>query len=155
ERILDSSEFIFKNLQQLTSHASQWANTRFAPTSHALKVTYHDPCHLSRYQGITMEPREIIKSIPGIEFIELPEADWCCGGAGSYSIENNEISMKILERKINNVKKTGADILATSCPACMIQLSYGVKRFGLNVKVVHVNQLIRLSLKATEVPAME
>ncbi len=113
----------------------------------SLKVTYHDPCHLSRYQGITKEPREIIKSIPGIEFIELPEADWCCGGAGTYNITNNEISMKILERKINNIKKTRADIVATSCPACMIQLSYGLRREGLNVRVMHVNQLLALSLK--------
>ena len=99
------------------------------------------------YQGITREPREIIKSIPGIEFIELPEADWCCGGAGTYSITNNEISMKILERKINNIKKTGADIVATSCPACMIQLSYGIRREGLNIRVMHVNQLLALSPK--------
>ncbi len=152
ERILDSSEFIFKNLQ-FTSHVSHGANTRFAPTSHALKVTYHDPCHLSRYQGITREPREIIKSIPGIEYVELPEADWCCGGAGSYSIENKEISEKILERKINNVKKTGADILATSCPSCMIQLSYGIKKAGLNIKVLHVNQLLDLTFKPPEIPA--
>lgn len=153
DRILDSSEFIFKNLNlgQPQGTAPTPHSSLLAPRS--LKVTYHDPCHLSRYQNITKEPREIIKSIPGVEFIELPEADWCCGGAGSYSIENNEISMKILERKMNNVKKTGADILATSCPACMIQLSYGVKRFGLNTKVMHVNQLLGLPLKTTEVPA--
>jgi len=144
-RILDSSEFIFKNLQ-FTPHVSRL-------TSHTLKVTYHDPCHLSRYQGITMEPREIIKSIPGVEFVELPEADWCCGGAGSYSIENKDISEKILERKINNIKKTGADILATSCPSCMIQLSYGIKKAGLNIKVLHVNQLLNLTFKTPETPA--
>jgi len=138
--IIDSSEFIFKNLNLGQPHGA-------APTPRSLKVTYHDPCHLSRYQGITREPREIIKSIPGIEFIELPEADWCCGGAGSYSIENKEISEKILERKINNVKKTGADILVTSCPSCMIQLSYGIKKAGLNIRVLHVNQLLNLTFK--------
>ena len=100
-----------------------------------------------------MEPREIIKSIPGVEFVELPEADWCCGGAGSYSIENKDISEKILERKINNIKKTGADILATSCPSCMIQLSYGIKKAGLNIKVLHVNQLLNLTFKTPETPA--
>jgi len=140
ERVVDSNEFIYKSLQKGQPHGA-------APTPYSLKVTYHDPCHLSRYQGITKEPREIIKSIPGIEFVELPEADWCCGGAGSYSIENREISEKILDRKINNVKKTGADLLVTSCPACMIQLSYGIKRAGLNVRVMHVNQLFTLSLK--------
>lgn len=140
ERVIDSNEFFFKHL-----NIGQLQGT--APTHGLIKVTYHDPCHLSRYQGITKEPREIIRSIPGIEFVELPEADWCCGGAGTYNITNNEISMKILERKINNVKKTGADVVVTSCPACMIQLSYGVKRAGLNIRVMHVNQLPGLSLK--------
>lgn len=138
KRVMDSSEFIFKNLP-LTLHESQFA-------VQGLKVTYHDPCHLSRYQGITKEPREIIKSIPGVEFVELPEADWCCGGAGTYSIANNDISLKILDRKIGNVKKTGADILATSCPACMVQLSYGVKRARLKIEVIHVNQLLAQAL---------
>lgn len=138
ERVIDSNEFIYKTLQ-----TGQPQGT--APTDH-IKVTYHDPCHLGRYQGITKEPREIIKSIPGVEFVELPEADWCCGGAGAYSIVNNEISMKILDRKMENVRKTGASVLATSCPACMIQLSYGVKRAGLDVKVVHVNQLLTQTL---------
>lgn len=135
ERILDSNEFIHKKLMPQAPSL----------TPLALKVTYHDPCHLSRYQGITNEPREIIKAIPEVEFVELPEADWCCGGAGTYNITNNDISMKILDRKMNNVKKTGARILATSCPACMIQLSYGVRRYGLSVKVMHVNQLLNLS----------
>lgn len=139
KRVVDSNEFIFNALQ-----AGQPQGT--APTSDSIKVTYHDPCHLGRYQGITKEPREIIKSIPGVEFVELPEADWCCGGAGAYSIVNNEISMKILDRKMENVRKTGANVLATSCPACMIQLSYGVKRAGLDVKVVHVNQLLSQTL---------
>jgi len=140
KRVVDSNEFIYKSLQKGQPQGT-------AHTYDHIKVTYHDPCHLSRYQGITKEPREIIKSIPGIEFVELPEADWCCGGAGTYSITNNDISMKILERKINNIKKTGADIVATSCPACMIQLSYGIKRAGLNIRVMHVNQLFALPLK--------
>jgi glycolate oxidase iron-sulfur subunit len=144
ERVVDSSEFIYKHLGQPQGAAPTPDSSLLAPRS--LRVTYHDPCHLSRYQGIAKEPREIIKSISGIEFVELPEADWCCGGAGSYSIVNNEISMKILDRKMNNLKKTGADILATSCPSCMIQLSYGVRRAGVNVRIMHVNQLLAQAL---------
>lgn len=144
-RVIDSNEFIYNNINRLkfTSDVSRL-------TSHGLKVTYHDPCHLGRYQGITDEPRGIIKAIPGIEFIELPESDWCCGGAGTYSITNSALSMKILERKMNNVKKTGADILVTSCPSCMIQLSHGVRQFGLDVKVVHVNQMLASLLRCSE-----
>lgn len=144
-RVIDSNEFIYNNIDRL-----KFSSDVSRLMSHGLKVTYHDPCHLGRYHGITDEPREIIKAIPGIEFVDLPESDWCCGGAGTYSITNSAISMKILERKMNNVRKTGADILVTSCPSCMIQLSHGVKQFGLNIKVVHVNQMLASVFRCPE-----
>ena len=105
-------------------------------------VTYHDPCHAVRGQGISKENREILKSIPGIEFREMPEADWCCGGAGSYALTHYDLSMKVLDRKMKNVASTGADYLVTSCPACMIQLSHGVRQAGLNTKVCHISEVI-------------
>ena len=107
------------------------------------RVTYHDPCHMSRYQGVTKEPRALLKNIPGLTYSELPEADRCCGAAGSYNILHYEQSMKVLDRKMEMVKKTGADILATECPGCIIQLSYGARRAGSRLRVVHVSELIR------------
>jgi glycolate oxidase iron-sulfur subunit len=107
------------------------------------KVTYHDPCHLSRYQKVTKEPRALLKRIPGLTYVELPEADRCCGGAGSYSLSHFEQSMKVLDRKMELVKKAGADILATECPGCIIQLGYGVRRAGLGTRVVHLSELMR------------
>ena len=105
-------------------------------------ATYHDPCHASRGQNLVGEPREVLRSIPGIEYRELPEADWCCGGAGSYALGHYDLSMQVLDRKIDNVEKTGANLLVTSCPACMIQLSYGLRRRGLAVRVCHIGQLV-------------
>ncbi len=105
-------------------------------------VTFHDPCHLVRGQGIKTESRSILKQIPGVEFRELPEADWCCGGAGSYSVSHYDLSMEVLDRKMKNVAATGADFLVTSCPACMIQLSHGVKRAGLSTKVCHISEVV-------------
>jgi glycolate oxidase iron-sulfur subunit len=105
-------------------------------------ATYHDPCHASRGQGLTTEPREILKNIKGIEYREMPEADWCCGGAGSYALAHYDLSQKVLDRKMENLKKTKADLLVTSCPACMIQLSYGVRRHGLATKVCHISQVV-------------
>jgi glycolate oxidase iron-sulfur subunit len=107
------------------------------------KVTYHDPCHMSRYQGVTKEPRALLQKVPGLTYVELPEADRCCGAAGSYNVMHYEQSMKILDRKMEMVKKTGADILATECPGCIIQLSYGARRAGLGVRVVHLSELVR------------
>jgi glycolate oxidase iron-sulfur subunit len=107
------------------------------------KITYHDPCHMSRYQGVVKQPRVLLKKIPGATYVELPEADRCCGAAGSYNVMHYEQSMRVLKRKIDNLKKTGADILTTECPGCIIQLSYGAKQAGLPVRVVHISELIR------------
>ncbi len=114
---------------------------------HAI-VTYHDPCHLSRYQGVTREPRELLRRIPGIEYRELPEADWCCGGAGSYSLSHYDLSMRILERKMNNIRATGAQIVVTPCPACIMQLRYGAQKFGVPVEVIHLTEILQRALSA-------
>jgi glycolate oxidase iron-sulfur subunit len=111
-------------------------------------VTYHDPCHLSRYQVIVKEPRALLQTIPGVEYRELPEADWCCGGAGSYALSHYQLSMQILERKMENIRATGARIVVTPCPACVMQLRYGAKKFDVPVEVVHLAELLRRALPA-------
>lgn len=108
-------------------------------------VTYHDPCHASRGQNLVAEPREMLKKLPGLEFIEMPEADWCCGGAGSYALTHYELSQSVLDRKMENLKKTNADLLVTSCPACMIQLSYGIRKHGLKTQVRHISEVLSSS----------
>jgi glycolate oxidase iron-sulfur subunit len=104
-------------------------------------VTYHDPCHARRGQRIVREPREILRSLPGVEFREMPEADWCCGGAGSYALSHYDLSRKVLDRKISNIAKTEADVVVTSCPACMIHLSYGIRMHGLGTRVQHLSEV--------------
>jgi glycolate oxidase iron-sulfur subunit len=117
-------------------------------------VTYHDPCHLSRYNRIVREPRELLRRIPGVEYRELPEADWCCGGAGSYALSHHELSMRVLERKIENIRSTGADIVVTPCPACIMQLRYGAAKFGVRVEVVHLTEMLRRAISPEKsVPA--
>ena len=106
-------------------------------------VTYHDPCHLSnRFAKITLQPRTLLKSVPGMTYQELPEADWCCGAAGSYTFLHHEEATGVLDRKMGNVEKTGAAIVATECPACMMHLGYGARRKGLPVQVRHVSQIL-------------
>lgn len=130
EKVKDFSEF-FQN---------EAPSPSFLPFPHT--VTFHDPCHLSRYQGMAPLPRKLLRSIPDLDFRELPEADWCCGAAGSYSIVHYEQSMQVLERKLNNLDKSSAEIVATSCPSCMIQLSYGIRRSGRKRKVMHLSQIL-------------
>jgi glycolate oxidase iron-sulfur subunit len=106
-------------------------------------VTYHDPCHLSnRFAKITAQPRALLKAVPGITYKEMPEADWCCGAAGSYTFLHHSEATGVLDRKMDNVGKTGASILATECPACMLHLGYGVRRRGLPVRVRHISQVL-------------
>ena len=106
-------------------------------------VTYHDPCHASRGQGLRAEPRALLASLPGVEYRELREADWCCGGAGSYALSHYDLAMKVLHRKMDNLERSGANVLATSCPACILHLSYGVRLRGLPVRVQHLSEVIR------------
>ena len=114
------------------------------------KVTYHDPCHLAHHQKIKEPPRTILKSIPGVEFIELWDADMCCGAAGSYAFKNYDLSMQVLARKMSNVAKTNADILVTCCPACVMQLACGVRQQKMPVQVSEVVELLDQAYQAAK-----
>ncbi len=106
------------------------------------KVTYHDPCHLGRFQKVSKQPRQILRSIPGVEFIDMAEANICCGAAGSYSLGHYDLSMKVLERKMNNAAQTGADLLVTCCPGCSMQLAHGIKEHDLNMRSLELVELL-------------
>lgn len=112
------------------------------------RVTYHEACHLVHTQKISQQPRQIIKSIPELEIVELPEATWCCGSAGMYNAVRFDDSMTLLERKMKNLQSTNADIVLTANPGCHLQLLYGIKKFGLKTEVMHPVSLLRASYKA-------
>jgi glycolate oxidase iron-sulfur subunit len=111
-----------------------------------LRVTYHDPCHLARGQGVRAEPRQLLQRA-GCELVELQEADWCCGGAGTYNVMHPDLSLRILARKMANVGATEAEVVATACPACIIQLQYGARHFGPAVQVKHVAEILAEALE--------
>jgi len=110
------------------------------------KVTYHSSCHL-RAAGVTQEPRQLLKNLPGLAYVEMPDADRCAGGAGTYLVKDFETSQRIVERKRRAVEQSGADLVATSCPACMIQLRTGL-RGAADVK--HVAQVLRDAYDAAD-----
>ena len=105
-------------------------------------VTYHEPCHLCHAQGISHQPRELLKAIPGITFHEMKEAAWCCGSAATFSLKFTEESRQILDRKLANVAATGADLLVTANPGCHLQLVWGLKQADMPQEVVHVTELL-------------
>jgi glycolate oxidase iron-sulfur subunit len=102
-----------------------------------MRVTYHEACHLVHGQKISQQPRELLRAIPGVELVELPEATWCCGSAGIYNITQPEMSQALSERKVKHIAATGALIVATSNPGCIGQIRYGAQKSGLDIKVVH------------------
>jgi len=110
------------------------------------RVGYDDPCHLIHGQGVKAEPRKLLKAIPGIQFVEVEGADQCCGSAGIYNLTQNELSMQILDRKMEQIQKAGIEILATGNPGCMFQFKYGARKFGMNLEVVHPVELLERSL---------
>ena len=107
-------------------------------------VAYDDSCHLCHGQGVSSQPRNILRSIPGITLVELPEADWCCGSAGIYSITQPEQAEKLLTRKLQHLEGTGATTVASANPGCLLQLSNGVaQRPNLSrVEVTHPISLL-------------
>ncbi|HIC73877.1 MAG TPA: 4Fe-4S ferredoxin, partial [Candidatus Marinimicrobia bacterium] len=129
-KILDLSEFLAR------METKQMSNGRL------LKVAYDEPCHLLHGQGVSAEPKSLLSQIPGVELVPLKEADRCCGSAGSYSITETKMSLELLERKMNAVMETGADILVTANPGCQIQLAWGVRRRGIEMEVLHLAQFL-------------
>ena len=107
-------------------------------THSLLKVTYHDACHLAHPQGIRVEPRNLVKAVAGDRYVELPEADICCGSAGSYNLTEPNMAEGLQKRKIKNILKTDADLLVTSNPGCMLQIQSGLKKAGSNMRVQHI-----------------
>ena len=113
-----------------------------APSDDRPSVTYHDSCHLVHGQRISLQPRQILKMIPGIRVVELPESSWCCGSAGVYNITQPEQASALLGRKIGHIASTGAEILATANPGCHLQILNGLGAAGSPVKVVHPVSLL-------------
>jgi len=103
------------------------------------KVTYHDACHLAHPQRITKQPRELVKAVAGQNFVELPESDVCCGSAGSYNLTEPEMAQRLQKRKIENILRTGAKVVVTTNPGCILQIQAGLRKAGATeVKVMHI-----------------
>lgn len=136
DKVKDITEFL---VDVLKLPASAY---KAAPEVKGKKVTWHDPCHLNRHLGITDQPRQILKSIPDIEFIEMVRPDWCCGMAGTFSIYYYDLSKKIADKKMETIKDTGADIIVTDCPGCQIQFIDNTIRHKMPVKVMHIMELL-------------
>jgi glycolate oxidase iron-sulfur subunit len=140
-RVCDASEFLLANglLEILKS----------APGVHET-ATYHDACHLAHGQGIRSQPRELLDAIPGLNMVQLAEADMCCGSAGIYNLTQPELARQLVERKMANIESTGASIVAMGNPGCHAWIAQAAREHGGSVRVLHTTELLEAAFIGLE-----
>ncbi len=106
-----------------------------------IRVTYHDPCHLVRAQGVSQAPRKILKALPQVEYVEMKDANVCCGGGGAFQFDFPQVSKGITENKLKNIRETGASVLVTGCPGCRVTIG-GNMNDQDRIEVLHPLQLV-------------
>jgi L-lactate dehydrogenase complex protein LldE len=116
------------------------------PAALPRKVTYHEACHLRRELGVIAQPRALIKSLPGVELVEMEQAEVCCGFGGTFSVKYADISGAMLQDKLDNIRKSGADTLVACDSSCLMQVAGGMEKQGVNVRPMHLAQLLDESL---------
>ncbi|MBW2659840.1 MAG: (Fe-S)-binding protein [Deltaproteobacteria bacterium] len=136
--VFDINEFIDKNIDFKDEDLGKLP----------YRVTYHDPCHMVRGQGISAEPRNLLKKIPGIDFREMKDADVCCGSAGSYCITHYDTAIKINNHKVKNIQDAGVDIVATACPTCVMHIQDNLLQHESQEKARYVVEILADSLRA-------
>ena len=136
------SALVYDYSQYLYEMINMEVLTRIDQSDNDRRITYHDPCHLSKGLSVTRQPREILRALAGDRFVEAENASDCCGSGGLYCLTHREVSQAILARKMKGLLISGADTIVTSCPACMVQLRDGVRRSGSDIKVTHIAELL-------------
>ena len=112
----------------------------------ALRVTYQDSCHLLHGQKIREAPRQLLRAVPGLQFVELPYSEICCGSAGIYNVTQTDASMELLSEKMRHARETGAAVIATANPGCLLQMRAGVEMHGIGQEVLHVVEILERAL---------
>lgn len=130
ETVKDASEFMVDR------------GLRPPPRRVRLRVAYQDPCHLVHGQKISQQPRQALRMIPGLELVEMRESDWCCGSAGVYNLTHPEIAEEALAWKVQAIIDSGAQVIASANPGCILQIGMGLQRAGKDIPIVHVMDLL-------------
>jgi len=119
-----------------------------------LRVAYHDACHLAHAQGVRLQPRKVLRSIPGLDVVDIPEADICCGSAGIYNLIEPEPASQLGERKAQNILSTSPDVIATANPGCLLQINTALQRLGERIPTLHPVELVDASIRGVMPPGI-
>jgi len=141
-----------QNVYHFSQYADKLISERKLALNHPInaKVAYHDPCHLGRHAGVFEEPRNILKKIKGVQLVEMErnrKQSRCCGAGGGYKSAFNDFAVNVAADRIRDAEEVGAEILATSCPFCVLNLSAGAKKIGSKIKVMDISEML---LQVTE-----
>jgi glycolate oxidase iron-sulfur subunit len=119
---------------------------------HPLPVTvaYHDACHLGHAQGVRSQPRQLLSDVPGLELREIAEAEICCGSAGIYNILHPQPARQLGDRKAANILATGADLLVTANPGCLMQVASSLSRSGQPIGMAHTVEVLDASIRGLD-----
>jgi glycolate oxidase iron-sulfur subunit len=110
--------------------------------SRPLRVGYHDPCHLAHGQKVRKEPRALIEKLSGVELVDLPNADWCCGSAGVYNLTHPDMANAQLEHKLDSIRRVAPEVVVASNPGCLLHMARGAREQGLAVGMTHLVDLL-------------
>ena len=119
------------------------------------RITYHDPCHLKKSLGVTKQPRSLLSVNPRYQLIEMKKADQCCGMGGSFNLDYYDLSSQIGNRKLDSIRETNCRVIATGCPACMIQLSDTLSRAKADILVKHPIEIYAEHLVSKNKPVLQ
>lgn len=138
---LARAQALAARIQDFAPYLASLAPVQENKPDRTLRVTYHDSCHLKRELGIHLEPRQLLRDA-GHELIEMAEADRCCGYGGTYSLEQPELSAALLEQKLEAIEATGAQVVASDCPGCLLHLAAGLRKRGSKIQAMHTAQIL-------------
>jgi glycolate oxidase iron-sulfur subunit len=107
-----------------------------------LRIGYHDPCHLAHAQGVRSQPRALLRKLEGVELVDLPNPDWCCGSAGVYNLTHPDMAEAQLARKLDSIEKVAPELVVASNPGCLLHMQRGGTARGLAARLVHVVEVL-------------
>jgi len=141
-KLREAAETLAARTRELSQFLVEVLDVRSVESSFRGRVTYHDSCHLLRGLGEARAPRELLRRVPGVELVDLPGSDECCGFGGSFSVRLPEVSSAILDKKLDNVARTGADCLVACDGGCLMQMRGGLARRRSRVRALHLAQVL-------------
>jgi L-lactate dehydrogenase complex protein LldE len=143
--MLARAQKVSARLFELTQFLTEVLGVEDVGASFGGRVTYHDSCHLLRELGVSHGPRRLIKSVRGVEFVEMDGSEACCGFGGTFSVKYPEISVAITDEKIENLERSGADVLVACDSSCLMQIAGRLSRRGSNIRCLHIAELLTMN----------